>query len=120
MKITIKELRQLVKSVISENLSFDGSEYSYEETDDELFAFEFKLNPSRDLENYDEEGDEDYNIFEVEGKYYGNGEILFDIIRIYTDEGEIDATNFNDKQMLKYAGMDLQDFDDYVIGLIEN
>lgn len=126
MKITIKELRQLVKSVISENLRFDGDEYSHEEADDELFAFDFKLYPPKDLENsdeeeyeYEEEG-EDYNIFQVEGKYYGNGEIIFDSIIIFTDEGEIDATNFNDKQMLKYAGMDLHDFDEHVINLIEN
>ena len=105
MKITIKELRQLVRSVISESTKYDGSESMYEDIDEESFALEFELNG---------------NDFEVEGKYYGKGDIEFESIIIFTDnEGMVNGINFDDKEILKYSGMDLYDFDQYVIDLIE-
>jgi hypothetical protein len=106
MKITIKELRQLVKSVISENLGFDGSEYSYEESDS--FVKEFELNG---------------NDFEVVGKDYGDGDIEIETILIYTgdeENGIIDGMEISDEEMLEYSGYNRAEFEDYVIDLIEN
>lgn len=108
MKITIKELRQLVRTVISENLRFDGSEYSYEDPDDETFVIDFELND---------------NVFEVEGKYYGNGEINIEMITIYTGEEEngiIDGMEISDKELIEYSGYNRGEFENHVIAQIEN
>lgn len=106
MRITIKELRQLVKSVISESTKYDGSESMYEDIDEESFALDFELNG---------------NDFEVEGKYYGDGEIEFDRLIIYTgdeENGIIDGMDISDEDMIEYSGYNHDDFDGYVIDLI--
>jgi hypothetical protein len=110
MKITIKELRQLVKSVISENLRFDGSEYMYEDPDDETFVIDFELND---------------NVFEVEGKYYGGEDIEIDSILI---NGAIDGLDSKENErgyyvgMIQqdYSGMDYDEFKDYVIDYLNS
>ena len=105
MRITINELRQLVKSVISETMRFDGSDYVYEDPDDESFAFDFELNG---------------NLFDVEGEYYGEDDIDLDIVSIYTDEGYIDGYELDDEDMKMYSGLTYGDFKKYVEDLIND
>lgn len=104
MRITINELRQLVKSVISETMRFDGSDYVYEDPDDESFAFDFELNG---------------NLFDVEGEYYGEDDINLEIISIYTDEGYIDGYKLDDEGMEMYSGLTIDGFEKYVEDLIK-
>jgi hypothetical protein len=104
MRITINELRQLVKSVISETIRFDGSDYMYEDPD-ESFAFDFELNG---------------NLFDVEGEYYGENDIHFDIISIYVDGEYIDGTELDDEGMEMYSGLTINEFEKHVEDLIEN